>query len=143
MIYSIGYQRVSIEALTNLVKDRRINVIVDVRSAPYSRRPDKYEFNRNRLQRRFPPARLPTYTWKGDILGGKYGAASEEGIEWLVEHETIYDILLLCMEDDPAKCHRHYDIARRLLAKGIDVIHLHQGAERPESQFDTKEEPHV
>jgi uncharacterized protein (DUF488 family) len=144
MIYSTGYQRLSIAGLINTIVARYIDVIVDVRSVPYSRRPDMYEYNKNRLQERFDHERFPMlvtrYLWKGEVLGGKYGEAKEEGITWLIGQQAVSTIILLCMEDNPLNCHRHYDIARRLLLKGIDVIHLYQCEEKPESQFD-KEDP--
>jgi hypothetical protein len=153
MIYSIGYQNTPIPDLIRIIRRLNITLVVDVRSVPYTRRPDRYEFNKNRLQKRFADdpsfSPLPAsplfhgphhsgclYIWKGDVLGGKFGEAKEEGIVWLVqEARTDNILLLLCLEDDPSQCHRRYDIARRLLDHGIDVIHLYQGKEKRESHF--------
>ncbi len=130
MIYSTGYEKRTVPDLEDLMKKYGIVLIVDVRSVPYTRRPDKYEFNRNQMARRFGPA----YQWKGDTLGGKHGPATEEGIRYLA---GLGDTpILLCLEDDPLRCHRVTDIAARLLRDhGIDVVHLQGGMELPTSQL--------
>jgi uncharacterized protein (DUF488 family) len=142
MIYSIGYQNLPIEKLARYVHIFHITMIVDVRSVPYTRHPDRYDYNKNRLLKRF--ARFSSssalYVWKGDVLGGKTGPAKEEGITWLIGQQSVDTILLLCLEEDPAQCHRRYDIARRLLIRGIDVSHLCEGrVPILESQFPLQE----
>ena len=121
MFYSIGYERITIKGLLRIIRQKKIDRIIDVRSAPYARHPDKYEFNRNQMRVMLGE----WYLWKGDILGGKYGPASEEGILWLIELPPWPGFLLMCVEYDPRKCHRYYDISKRLLHAGIDVIHLY------------------
>ena len=119
MIYTIGYATITVTEIIEVMSSRRIGLLVDVRSIPYTRLPHKYEFNRNQLSRLVP------YLWKGDVLGGKEGPAKEEGITWLVlKEEEGVSILLLCVESDPRKCHRYYDIAVRLLERGIEAFHL-------------------
>jgi uncharacterized protein (DUF488 family) len=121
MIYSIGYSRFTFPQVKALMDEKEITLLVDVRSVPYSRRADKYDFNKNRLYKSLGKR----YAWKGEILGGKHGPATEAGIDWLEKkHKKSCILLLMCMEDDPLKCHRLTDIGVRLLERGIDVAHI-------------------
>ena len=121
MIYSTGYQAITVDQLKDLMDRYGITLIVDVRSVPYTRWTAKYQFNRNRMKAAFGPS----YQWKGDILGGKQGPATEEGLAYLIAlTETA---VILCMEDDPRRCHRLTDISARLLPLGIEVMHLQGG----------------
>lgn len=129
MIYSIGYARMTLEALEQTLRERNIDLLIDVRSVPYSRKPG---FNRNRLEKQFG---VEVYVWKGDILGGKYGPAQEAGIDFLRRLDREGRQVLMCMENDPRDCHRYQDIGVRLLEHGIDVVHLHDGIEETTSQI--------
>jgi len=132
MIYSIGYERTTIEEITRIMKEHNIDTLIDVRSRPYSRRPDKYEFNKNRLTARFHDR----YLWRGNQLGGLPGPATEEGIAFLTREESAGNILILmCLENNPRNCHRYQDIGVRLLKSGIDVVHIHDGIEEKTSEI--------
>ena len=139
MIYSIGYEKTTIEQLTTIMKERNIKTLIDVRSRPYSRRPDKYEFNKNRLMARFagdPSGDYVRYEWRGDQLGGLPGPATKEGIEFLKAEEAGENVLILmCLENNPRDCHRYQDIGVRLLEHGIDMVHLHDGIEETTSHI--------
>ena len=120
MIYSIGYQKLNVTDLQRIVREKEVNFLIDCRSIPYGRRS---EFNRKRLEAIFGMS----YLFRGDVLGG-FNPIDETAIHWLAESaETVH--LLLCMEEDPATCHRHYEIARRLHKYGITVTHLFRGRE--------------
>lgn len=137
MIYSIGYEKTTIEELARIMQERRIHTLVDIRSRPYSRRPDKYEFNKNRLSARFPgdsSGDYIHYLWRGDELGGLPGPATEEGIAHLRKEEAAGNVLILmCLENNPRDCHRYQDIGVRLLKFGIDMVHIHDGIEEKTS----------
>jgi len=133
MIYSIGYQRVTLAQVLTIMVEKEVRYLVDVRSYPNSRHPSKHEFNRGRLEKGFPAM----YRWMGDVLGGKLGPAKEEGIIRLITLHNEpggHNLMLMCMEHDPCDCHRLYDISRRLLKRGIDVIHLVDGHEHKTSE---------
>jgi uncharacterized protein (DUF488 family) len=121
MIYSIGYSRFTFSQVKALMDDKEITLLVDVRSVPYSRRADKYDFNKNRLYKTLGKH----YTWKGEILGGKHGPATEAGIDWLEKkHKRGCTLLIMCMEAHPQDCHRFTDIGMRLLERGINTVHI-------------------
>lgn len=129
MIYSIGYARMTPQDLEKTLRERRIDLLIDVRSVPYSR---KAGFNRKRLEEQFG---LEVYIWKGDILGGKFGPVQEAGIDYLLRLDKEGKQILMCLENDPRDCHRYEDIGVRLLEHGIDVVHLHDGIEETTSDI--------
>jgi ATP-dependent DNA helicase RecQ len=131
MIYTIGYEKTTLSQVRASMEARSIDILVDVRTSPYSRRPDKQEFNKNRLERLLNDRLQDTYLWSGEILGGKHGPALAQGIDFLssLALRDHYGVLLLCMEHDPRRCHRFYDIGVRLFKQyGIDALHF-MGAE--------------
>lgn len=128
MIYTFGYMIGTLRQTERFMAAKKVDLLVDLRSAPYSRRPDKYEFNRNSLR----IVLRDRYLWKGDALGGKPGPATPEGIAWLLDQEKAKRaLLLMCVERDPLQCHRFQDIGRRLLAQGLDIMHLTQPTDLP------------
>ena len=142
MIYSIGYQKITVEQLKEIMKQKDIGLLVDVRSVPYSRNPLKYEFNKNRLIASLGISTKHAchrYTWMGDRCGGKQGPVKAECIRKLLVLNNPpgeHNLLLMCMENHPLDCHRYYDISKRLLDPGrIDVIHLFDGQEVKTSEL--------
>ncbi len=124
MIYSIGYQRLSLDALKGIMRKHRIDRLVDIRSKPYSRRA---EFNKRNLMRLFG-----NYVWRGDVLGGLHGPVSLLGIDWILKRQAEgLNLLIMCMEHNPDDCHRKYDIAKRLEPHGIKVQHIILGNNHP------------
>jgi len=131
MIYTIGYSKWSVEGVRLKMDELGVDLLVDVRSTPRSRFYPK--FNRPELEKAFGAK----YRWMGATLGGKPGPATEEGIEWLItEHRSGRTLLLMCVEQDPRNCHRLLDIGARLLARGVDAIHLlHDGTQRTTREY--------
>lgn len=121
MIYSIGYQKLTPADLKQIVQEKAVDVLLDCRSTPYGRRT---EFNRKRLEAIFGSV----YRFSGSTLGG-FATIEEPAIADLALLGQQKRLLLLCMEDDPRTCHRHYEIAVRLHAYGLTVTHLFKGEE--------------
>lgn len=141
-IYTIGHSNHSLDTLLKLLRANAIEVVVDVRSAPYS----KYvpQFNKHNLESELPDKGF-RYLFMGDSIGGKpdnpafretdgtidYNsiAATEKfqhGIDRLVKGAAEgWTIALLCAEKQPANCHRHHLIARELeYNRNIAVFHI-------------------
>lgn len=121
MIYTIGYQGLPLTQFLQILADKRIDVLIDVRSKPYGR---AVSYNRKALEELF--AKLgKRYIYKGDVLGG-FTPIYPPAIEWLADRicDTGVNHLILCFEKNPAECHRHYELGRRLLARDIDIMHL-------------------
>ena len=119
MIYSIGYQKLDQKTLIEILKAHQVEVLLDVRSRPYGRKP---VFNRNAMQRLLPEAGIG-YLWKGDILGG-FASIEEDAIKWLVDFGRERTVCIMCMEADPEKCHRKMEIGRRLEGYRAFVNHI-------------------
>jgi uncharacterized protein (DUF488 family) len=134
MIYTIGYSKWTVDQLLKVMTEKEVDLLVDLRSVPFGR--FNPPFNRPNLEH----VLRSLYIWKGDVLGGKYGPVKDEGINWLIaEHnrEIGRNIIIMCVEADPRKCHRLTDVCARLyLEHGIDAVHLmHDGTERTTNSY--------
>ncbi|MDO8281551.1 MAG: DUF488 family protein [Thermodesulfovibrionia bacterium] len=128
MIYTIGYQKSNLKHIISIMDAKDIGLLVDVRSVPYSRVPEKYEFNKNRMIEELKDK----YLWVGDICGGKSGnPVPQKCINEIIDlHKGRgFNLLLMCMENHPCDCHRLYDISRRLVKSGEIPVHLFDGNE--------------
>jgi uncharacterized protein (DUF488 family) len=132
-IYTIGHSNHEFADLLTLLRQHGIQVVVDVRSSPYSRYVP--QANRESLSRALESAGI-AYRWMGDRLGGKpEGAvadydklaashAFQQGVADLSGLATDRSIVLMCSEGDHRQCHRHKLITPALLDQGIHVLHI-------------------
>jgi len=123
MLFTIGYQKLSVPDLVLLLQRTQISVLVDVRSRPYGR---KTEFNRNNLEKVLPSFNIG-YVWKGKCLGGLSGKREDcynEDLSWLEKEAKLLNVCILCMEDEPTECHRYNWIAADLAERGMKATHL-------------------
>jgi uncharacterized protein (DUF488 family) len=150
-IYTIGHSSHTAEHFLGLLRQNRIEVLVDTRSAPYSRYTP--HFDREALRECITTAGMK-YLFLGDVIGGRpkdeahydeYGRARYAkmgkdaeflaGIERLEHGADEFRIALMCSEEDPAHCHRRLLIGRVLIERGAEVIHLRgTGEMQAESQ---------
>ncbi len=136
-VYTIGHGLRPLDAVADDLAAHDVDLLVDVRSVPYSRR--NPEFTKARLTAQCGPLGLG-YRWLGDKLGGRpeglpEGAAIGSTAAFaagLVELDGLAGaatIALLCAEADPAGCHRSTAIAPRLEAAGYRVVHILPGGD--------------
>jgi uncharacterized protein (DUF488 family) len=151
-IYTIGHSNHSIDKLTGLLEANGVLIVVDVRSAPYSRYSP--QFNKEDLEAAIAQHTI-RYVFAGKHLGGrpsdpscyKGGMLPAEGADYL--HEVDYaevmkrdwfvkgikrlleladqqPTAILCSEEDPAQCHRHHLIAKYIMAQNseVDIRHI-------------------
>lgn len=149
-LYTIGHGNELASAIINLLKNFHIEVLVDVRSSPYS----QYcpQFNRETFEKNMKTAGLD-YLFFGDRLGGRpkdptcyknniipdakadylhlvdYPIMMQkdfflEGIGRLKRLAAAQTTAIMCSEEDPAKCHRHHLISRYLIDQGFEVLHI-------------------
>lgn len=137
---TIGHSGHSMDEFVALLRERGVEVVVDVRSRPYSKyhRHFSYDAIRENLS-----ARGLRYLFLGKLLGGKpdgeefYDAAGHvdyarlrqspafhEGLERLIAGLGKCSVALMCAEEDPSQCHRQHLIAPALEEAGITVLHL-------------------
>lgn len=139
-LLTVGHSNHTVERLIELLLQHGVQVLVDVRSQPYSR--FAAQFNREQLQPTVTAAGLQ-YLFMGEELGGrqlgriistdKRLEAYEQvattpgfrsGIERVLKGAQMYRIALLCAEEDPTECHRRVWVTRALTEAGADVAHL-------------------
>jgi uncharacterized protein (DUF488 family) len=139
-LWTIGHSNHSIEHLIGLLEFAAIEVLVDVRSQPYSR--FNAQFNREALAASLRDADL-RYLYLGDDLGGRpadkrlYGDDGRvrydevartdgfrSGIARLVDGAANYRVAAMCSEENPEHCHRRLLITPAVLERGLAVVHL-------------------
>jgi uncharacterized protein (DUF488 family) len=139
-LFTIGHSNITIEAFLELLHRHGVEVLVDVRTAPYSRYCP--QFNGAELRQAAEASGL-RYHFAGQALGGKpvdetlrgedgtpdYDkiAATEryqEGLRELIDLAASGRVVIMCSEGDPARCHREKLIARSLRGHGVEVKHI-------------------
>lgn len=131
-VFTIGYGGQPIDRIVALLKQHSIDVLVDVRSVPYSRaRP---EFRKKELAEIMRENSIE-YLFLGDRLGGipdsgtdyttiRTGGPFQSGIDEVVDLTQTQLLCLLCAEENPARCHRFHLITPELTRRGFEVLHI-------------------
>ena len=144
-IFTIGHGARPWEEFVSLLKRTDINLLVDVRRYPGSRRHP--HFSRDHLAENLSAHDI-TYEWWGETLGGRRKAAEphDRHVAWrnasfrayashmeTVEFRDSLDSLkkrgassrlaIMCAETLWWRCHRRL-IADALVVDGLDVVHL-------------------
>ncbi|ATZ61345.2 MAG: DUF488 domain-containing protein [Methanosarcinales archaeon Met12] len=141
-IYTVGHSNVEFEKFLSLLNG--IEVLVDVRSVPFS----KYtpQFNIKNIKMKLENVGIEYVfmedEYMGNVLGGepRDGDCYENGkiiyenvmkkgwykrgILALIELANKKGTVIMCSEEDPHKCHRHHLITQSLLKEGMDVFHI-------------------
>ncbi|MCB5261808.1 MAG: DUF488 domain-containing protein [Candidatus Cloacimonetes bacterium] len=141
IIFTIGHSNHEITDLVALLKQHKVDLILDVRSTPYSKRYPQYNQEEFRLvlgshQLAYQSfglwfgARQPDmeyYTPEGWLHYSAYAKSGTfaEGIRSLDQCLIQgYSPALLCSEKDPFDCHRAIMVARALSLKGYEIQHI-------------------
>ena len=143
VLWTIGHSTRPIEAFIDLLRAHGLQILVDVRSIPYSRR--NPQFNTTALAESLVKAGLQYHHLPG--LGGRrkcrpdsmnrgwrsagfrgyadYMQTDEfrEGLEELIAHCTRAPTAIMCAEAVPWRCHRQL-IADALVSRGWEVRHI-------------------
>ena len=146
-LFTVGHGTRSTEELVTVLGEAGIEILVDVRRYPGSRRHP--HFSRDALENSLPAAGI-AYAWRGDTMGGRRDPAPDSpNIAWRVDAFRGYaDHLasdefraalgelqtraettrqaVMCAETLWWRCHRRL-IADALVADGHEVIHLGLG----------------
>jgi uncharacterized protein (DUF488 family) len=140
VIWTVGHSNMSIERFLELLRAHEIELLVDVRTAPYSRHWP--QFSRDALARSVQADGI-SYLFLGRELGGKPNDPALRGPHGLPDYDAIAATPLyqegiarlnvlaherrtafMCSEGDPAQCHRERLVARTLRAQGWQVRHI-------------------
>jgi len=139
-VYTIGHSSHTFEEFLRLVAANRIEVVVDTRSAPYSKFAP--QFDRESVQRDLTQSGV-RYLFLGSELGGRpknpsyydqrghvlYSRITKDvafnaAIERLERGMASFRVALMCGEEDPAHCHRRLLVGRVLAERGHDMLHI-------------------
>lgn len=149
-IYTIGHSNGRVGDFVDLLRRHDVNLIVDVRSVPYSQYTP--QFNGENLRAELERAGI-AYRFAGEYLGGRprdptcykngevpdghadylqlvdYAAVAErdwyrKGIDRLRALAADHRVAVMCSEENPVQCHRHHLIAQSLLQHGVEVRHI-------------------
>lgn len=139
-LFSLGHSNHPAEGFADLLKKHDIEVLVDVRSHPYSRYAP--QFDTSGLKALLSTAGAK-YLYLGHELGGRpegddyYDAEGHvlyarlatsllflEGIDRLQKGAEAYRVGLMCAEENPLNCHRRLLIGRVLRERGIALDHI-------------------
>jgi uncharacterized protein (DUF488 family) len=138
--FTIGHSNHDFDAWLALLRKHGVEVVVDVRSSPYS----KYvpQFDKELMQRTLEPTGI-RYLFLGAELGGRpanpayYDASGhvlysrlrgdahfQAAITRLESGMERFRVVLVCGEEDPAHCHRRLLIGRVLTELGHTMLHI-------------------
>ena len=132
-VYTIGHSSHQTEVFIGLLRQHGIELVIDVRSSPYSRYVP--QANREALSRALHSAGI-AYGWLGDRLGGKPGGiaadydelraspAFQQGIDRLITLAAERCTVIMCAEGDHRQCHRYKLITPALLDHAVSVRHI-------------------
>ena len=139
-LYSIGHSTQTLDSLVGLLNLYDIQVVADVRTAPFSR--FNPQFNRRDLEFGLKEQGLQ-YVFLGKELGGRpegdefydpdghvlYERMAETqqfkaGLNRLLDGARQYRVAMMCSEEDPTDCHRFLLITRVLHTQDVAVIHI-------------------
>jgi uncharacterized protein (DUF488 family) len=150
-VYTVGHSSHSFETFASLLAGNGLEVVVDTRSAPYSKFAP--QFDREALQKSLAASGIK-YLFLGEELGGRpkgdsfydengrvlYGKRTSapmflSGMERLERGMAQFRVALMCGEEDPAHCHRRLLIGRVLVERGHNLLHI-----RADSHIETESE---
>jgi uncharacterized protein (DUF488 family) len=157
-IFTIGHSNLDLETFIKLLKANDIEVLVDVRSRPYSYFAS--QFNKIRIQKAIKPNKMK-YLFLGKELGGMpegsefydseghalYSKIAEsplfaEGIERLIKGIKQYRVAIMCSEENPINCHRRLLVGKVLADHGVNILHI-RGDSRIQSEDDITRENNI
>ena len=139
-VFTIGHSNYPPERFVGLLEQHRVNMLSDVRSAPYSR--FNPQFNRETLKETLSACGI-RYVYLGRELGGRPKDSScydesgrvqyrlvartelfRNGIKRVIRGAGNYRTALMCAEKEPLKCHRTLLVSEALFGHGVAVCHI-------------------
>lgn len=128
-IFTIGHDSHERAAFLSLLACQGVNLLVDVRRAPFSRYMP--HFSKEALEASLRAWGVG-YLYLGRDLGGHSlgdgivnAVSFVRGVDRVMEAwKQSFRLALFCAEEDPGRCHRASRIAPALLARGARVVHI-------------------
>lgn len=143
-VFTIGHSNLDLEVFLGMLRDHRVELLIDVRSRPQSGRFP--QFGQPGFQVAVEADGV-AYLFLGEELGGRpddpdvytrdgvvdyrrrrKSYAFRSGIERVLAEAQSRSVALLCAEEDPLECHRFLMICPELVAAGMSPIHIRKGS---------------
>lgn len=122
MIFTIGYGLKKSEEFIAKLKENKIEVLIDVRTKPFSRWNSK--FSKTPLECELAKNNIK-YLWKGNNLGGLgENFDFDTTINQVVELSSSTGLVVMCTECDYRKCHRYTVLTPSFESRGAKVQHI-------------------
>ncbi len=160
-IFTIGYGNRDIDEFIALLKKYRIDMLVDIRSQPYSGY--NKDFTKHRFSGLLQDAEIK-YRFMGQALGGRpthedcysyspdrkqrlmdhkkcetkdfYTRGISQLKTWLAQGQRM---ALMCSELEPERCHRGYVVGNTLEKELVSVLHIDgSGRLKPQTEIPEK-----
>lgn len=140
--FTIGHSNHGAEKFVKLLKIHGPQLVVDVRSVPYSQR--NPQFNREIIGKNLAKNKI-AYISLGKLLGARYNnpdlffserqivdfskvrklSTFKEGIDCVLsELKKGRKVALMCSEKNPFNCHRFVLISHELANRGVNIKHI-------------------
>jgi uncharacterized protein (DUF488 family) len=139
-LFTIGHSNHEALHFCGLLKQHGIDVLVDVRSSPYSQYSP--HFNRETIKEIVVPRGFQ-YVFLGEELGGRpvepdcydeeghvlYSKLAQvprflQGVDRVEKGIQKYRVAMMCSEEDPTVCHRFLLIGKVLADRGVPMLHI-------------------
>jgi len=139
-LYTIGHSNHELDHFAGLLVQHRIQVLADVRSAPWSRYTP--HFNSESLKHSLPGLGIQ-YLFLGDQLGGRpdgaqlyddsghvlYSLVAETesfrtGVRQLKDAIQTQRVAIMCSEENPSVCHRFLLVTRVMADDNVEILHI-------------------
>jgi len=142
-LFTIGHSKLDLNLFAKLLKDNAIEVLVDVRSNPYSRFAS--QFNKDNIQKAIEgnglkylflgkelggrPKEKEFYDYEGFVLYSKIAESPRftEGIERLIKGIKKYRVAIICSEENPVNQEANRNKKDDLQQKLFDPLEVPAG----------------
>jgi uncharacterized protein (DUF488 family) len=140
-IFTIGHSNHDIADFINLLLANKIELVIDVRSAPYSK--IYPHFNKKSLEVSLTKNSIE-YLFLGDSVGGRSNNLNDyskgrvmykriaqkedyiSSINLIISLSSEHKTVLMCSEKDPLECHRTLLISRTIEKLRVKILHIHR-----------------
>ena len=144
LLYTMGFSNVSSDSIFERLFVYKIGVIVDVRGKPYSRYVP--QSNREYVAGYAKDVGI-RYLWAGEHLSG-FGTASvldlsfSEKMAKVLDLQKSNNVVLMCSEADPKKCHRAYKLCAWVHRNSdVNPVHIVKDGAIDSREFENKQRP--